>query len=109
MSPTQLALRQLRRDGWPLVQVVEHWNPHARIRQDLFGVIDVLAIGPAGTLAIQATSTSHVANRVTKIREHESTPTIIAAGWGLRVWAFKKVANRWVLHRDVDMIAEMTS
>jgi hypothetical protein len=44
-SPTQRTLQHLRAAGFPLVQVVERWNPHARIRQDLYGCIDVLAVG----------------------------------------------------------------
>ncbi|MHB1530468.1 MAG: hypothetical protein ACYCXT_13820 [Acidiferrobacteraceae bacterium] len=55
-SPTQRTLRHLRKAGYPLVQVVEKWNPHAGVRQDLFGIIDVLAVGPGGVLAVQCTS-----------------------------------------------------
>jgi hypothetical protein len=45
MSPTGRTLAHLRKLGFPRVQVVEHWNPHARVRQDLFSCLDVLAIG----------------------------------------------------------------
>ncbi len=37
-------MRRLR--GYPLVQVVERWTPFARVRRDLFGCFDVLAVGP---------------------------------------------------------------
>jgi hypothetical protein len=50
-SPTQRSLRHMRDLGY-LVAVVEHWNPHARIRQDLFGWIDLLAIRDGETLAV---------------------------------------------------------
>ena len=39
-TPTARSLNRLRADGW-LAQVVERWNAHAMIRQDLFGFIDV--------------------------------------------------------------------
>ena len=42
--PTQRTLARLRQEGALEVAIVEHWNPHARIRQDLFGFIDILAI-----------------------------------------------------------------
>ena len=42
-SPTQLSLKKLREEGY-IVAVVEHWNSFARIRQDLFGFIDLLAL-----------------------------------------------------------------
>jgi hypothetical protein len=43
MTPTQRSMAYLKKEGYR-VAVVERWNPHARIRQDLFGVIDLLAI-----------------------------------------------------------------
>jgi hypothetical protein len=98
LSPTALTLRKLRDDGWPLVQVVEVWNPHARIRQDLFGIIDVLAVGPHGTLAVQATTASNAGSRFRKIVESDALPVLDAAGWQVRVWGWKKVRNRWTLH-----------
>lgn len=66
-SPTQRSLAKLRADGW-LVAVVERWNPYAKVRQDLFGFIDLLAIKGNETLAVQTTSGSNVAARFEKIR-----------------------------------------
>jgi hypothetical protein len=97
MSPTALTLRKLREDGWPLVQVVEVWNPHARIRQDLFSIIDVLAVGHYGTLAIQATSASNAASRFHKLVNSDALPVLHDAGWVLAVWGFKKIGRRWEL------------
>lgn len=70
MSPTQRSLAFLRKRGL-VVAVTERWNPHARIRQDLFGWIDLLALDPATgeLLAVQTTSGSHVSKRLDKIRE----------------------------------------
>lgn len=65
MSPTQRTLQHLREAGYPLVQVVERWNPHARVRQDLFGIIDVVAVG-ADIVGVQATSGSNVSKRTAK-------------------------------------------
>lgn len=102
-SPTQLTLKHLRDQGWPLVEVVEKWNSHARIRQDLFGFIDVLAVGPAGVLGVQCTSASNVPSRVTKIAEHENVAAVREAGIAIRVHGWEKKAGRWVLQRDVDV------
>ena len=106
MTPTQLTLRHLRDKGWPLVAVVERWNPHARIRQDLFGFVDVLAIGPHGTLAVQTTSAKNVSARVNKIESDELAPAVAAArqaGWTIHVHGWAKKANRWVLARVIDI------
>lgn len=101
MSPTERTLKALRRDGW-LVAVVEKWNPHARRRFDLFGVIDVLAIRDGETLAVQTTSYSNVPARVRKIADHENTPAIREAGWRFIVHGWRKKGNRWVC-REVDV------
>ena len=100
LSPTQLTLRHLRDEGWPLVEVTEKWNPHAGIRQDLFGFIDVLAVGPQGVLAVQATSADNVASRIRKITDHPNLGAVREAGIAIHVYGWKKVAGRWTLHRN---------
>lgn len=102
MSPTARTLAELRKRGY-MAAVVERWNPHAHIRQDLFGIVDVLGIKEGETVAVQATSGSNVASRLTKIAEHESTPIIRRAGWKFFVHGWRKAANgRWTL-REVDV------
>ncbi len=101
MSPTQLTLRELRKRGYR-AQVVEHWNQHANIRQDLFGIIDVLAVGNNETVGVQCTSYSNVSNHINKIAESEALPDLRNAEWKLLVWGWKKVKNRWQL-REVDI------
>lgn len=98
MSPTQLTLRELRKDGY-LAYVVEHWNHHAKIRQDLFGFIDVLGVKRDSTIAIQATSYTNVRNRVKKIQEHDNINKVREANWQIEVWGWHKVKNRWVFRR----------
>ena len=102
LTPTQLTLRYLREQGWPVVEVVEHWNPHARIRQDLFGFVDVLAVGPSGVLAVQTTSAGNVAARVRKIAEHPNTAPVREAGVAISVHGWAKRGGKWVLAREVD-------
>jgi hypothetical protein len=98
ISPTALTLRALRRDGYT-AEVVEHWNPHARVRNDLFGVIDVLALKGAETLAVQATSDSNVSARVRKIAESEHIAAIREAGWSIFVYGWRKEGTRWVCRK----------
>lgn len=90
------------RDAGYLAAVVEKFNHHAKVRQDLFGVVDVLAIGPDGTLAVQATSYSNVSSRVRKIAEYENTAAIREAGWRFEVHGWRKVGGRWTC-RVVDV------
>jgi hypothetical protein len=101
MTPTQRSLAHLRAAGWQ-VAIVEHWNPFARIRQDLFGVLDLLAVRDGVTLGVQTTSGSNVSARVRKIAESETVPALREAGWLLHVHGWRKGANgRWAL-REVD-------
>jgi hypothetical protein len=94
MSPTQRTLAYLREAGYPLVQVVERWNPHARIRQDLFGVLDVLAVG-TDIVGVQATSGSNTAARVRKLQASASLPVLKAAGVRVLVHGWRKLKGRW--------------
>lgn len=101
MTPTQRTLAELRKRGYRCA-VVEKWNGHIQRRQDLFGVIDVLAIREGETLAVQTTSGSNVAARVTKIAESEATPDMRAAGWKIVVHGWAKRKAGWTL-REVDV------
>lgn len=102
LSPTQLTLRYLTAEGYTAA-VVEKWNPHARIRQDLFGFIDVLAIRPGETLAVQTTTAANVASRVRKIGDHPNIAVVREAGWTIHVHGWAKRNGRWVLHKEIDV------
>lgn len=66
-SPTSRSLALYRKRGW-LVAVVERFNPYAKVRQDLFGFIDLIAIKGDLTLGIQTTTGDHVAERIEKVK-----------------------------------------
>lgn len=96
-SPTQRSLAHLRKNEY-LVQVVEKYNIHARVRVDLFGFIDIVAVKDGITLGVQSTSYSNISARVKKILEHENFPKVKAAGWRIIVQGWKKnKSNRWEL------------
>lgn len=71
-SPTALSMDYLAKAGWTVARV-EHWNAHAGVRQDLFGIADLIAYKMGaymqnGRIAlIQTTSTSNMAARRKKI------------------------------------------
>ena len=102
MSPTQRSLKVLRDHG-ATVAVVERWNPYAKIRQDLFGFADLLALAPGkGIYAIQVCSDNggDVAERVRKILGCEHARTFVECGgfiavhgWGKRGAKGKKKAK----------------
>jgi len=95
-SPTQRSLAHLREEGY-VVAIVERWNPHARIRQDLFGFIDLLAIRKGETLAVQVTA-SGVSARIKKIMESDYLNAVRDAGWRIVVHGWRKNSKgRYVL------------
>jgi len=91
-SPTQLSLKLLRKTCGA-VQVVEKWNPHARIRQDLFGFIDILALEGETTIAVQSTSWANVGARIKKIAESDHVGAVRKAGWTIIVHGWRKGKN----------------
>lgn len=108
-TPTQRTLSKLRAEGWPLVQITERWNPFAKVRNDLFGFVDVLACRGDSTLAVQTTSGANLAARFEKMRllpsvEHwlaSASRFIVIHGWAKRgergqrkMWTCREV---WVV------------
>ncbi len=104
VSPTQRTLKRLRNSGeYPLVSIVERWNAFAKIRQDLFGIIDLLAVDSKGnTVGIQVTSYSNISARVNKMEDSDAIKHLRDANWVLIVEGWHKKNNRWV-SRIVDI------
>lgn len=101
-SPTQRSLKLLRDEGYRAA-ITEHWNGFAKIRQDLFGIIDILAVKDGETVGVQTTSASNVSARVKKIAKSEATGDLRKAGWTLLVHGWAKGSNgRWTC-RIVDV------
>ena len=92
-SPTQLSLAKLREEGYT-VAIVEHWNSWARIRQDLFGFIDLLALKGKEVLAVQTTTAANLNARCKKIAEHENVGAVRDAGWTIHVHGWHQDEKR---------------
>ena len=101
LTPTQRTLAYLREQGY-LCAIVEKWNPHVKIRQDLFGFIDILAIKKDETLAVQCTSTG-VAARVKKIQESEYLSRVREAGWKILIVGWSKNSKGKYVMRLLDI------
>jgi hypothetical protein len=97
VTPTQRSLAYLREQGY-LVAIVEHWNPFARIRQDLWGWCDLLCIRKGEILAVQVTA-SAVSTRIKKIQESDTVQHVRDAGIRIEVHGWRKSAktNKYVL------------
>lgn len=94
MSPTERSLAHLRGRGY-LVAVVEKWNPHARIRQDLYGVLDLLAVKPGEILGVQTTTLNNLSLRIQKFSDSDTVPKLREAGMRLEVHGWRKLKSGW--------------
>lgn len=104
-SPTQRSLALLRKQGYECA-ITERWNQFARIRQDLFGFIDVLAVADR-MIAVQTTSGSNVSARVKKIKQVEAARNWLEAGHRIVVHGWRQVGKagqrkRWEV-REVEI------
>lgn len=105
VSVTPRTLAKLRADGY-LAEVVEKWNPHARIRQDLFGIFDILALHPEkGFLGVQCTTQHNAKSRIDKLHDSPNLAPWLAAGGKAEVWGWYKEKNRW--HVEIEAIGGM--
>lgn len=95
-TPTQRTLAEMRKRGY-VCEVTEKWNPFARIRQDLFGFIDVLCLGDGEIIGVQATSAGNVSARVKKIADHENVCAVRKAGMRLLVHGWNGAKLREVV------------
>lgn len=105
-SPTQRSLKYLRAEGY-ICQIVEKWNPFAKIRQDLYGWIDIVCVGKDQILGVQTTSYPNGAARLKKAslatrRElkiaEEKLEALIKwhqAGGALILHEWKKCKGKW--------------
>jgi hypothetical protein len=81
-------------------QVVEHWNAFARIRRDLFDVIDVVALDGLSIIGVQATSGTNHAKRLGKVLATPAARLWVESGGRLLVVSWSKCgargkAKRW--------------
>ena len=95
-SPTQRSLEYLRELGYHC-EVVEKWNPWKRVRQDLWGWCDILAIRRDEVLAVQVTAAG-VAARIKKIQESDTIAAVRDAGIRVEIHGWRKNSQgRYVL------------
>jgi len=107
-TPTQRTMRHLREQG-NICAVVEKWNQHVGefgIRQDLFGIVDILVLDPErGFVGVQCCVGSGYSAHLKKLTQEcaqASIDWLSTPGGKLEIWAWSKrklkrggVAVRW--------------
>jgi len=87
-SPTQRSLAYLREQGY-LVEIVEPWDPFARVRKDLWWWCDLLCLKGEEVVAVQVTA-SGVSSRVKKIQESETVAWVRKANIKIHIHGWRK-------------------
>ena len=89
MTPTSRSLELLRELGY-VPGIVERRIPgRSNVTVDFFGCVDLIAAHPSGgILAVQATSSSNLAARVTKAAVEPRLAVWLRAGGAFEVWGW---------------------
>ena len=95
-SPTQRTIRELKNQGRKC-GIVERYNafvgPHG-IRQDLFGIIDIIALDPErGVVGIQSCGQDFAAHerKILEERAQDAIDWLETPGASLELWGWRKV------------------
>jgi hypothetical protein len=88
-SPTQRTKAELQRRGAKPIAIVERWNSFAKIRQDLYGCIDILCVLNGRVLGIQASTAANRSARLEKALKNENLPFWLTAA-DFELWSWKE-------------------
>ncbi len=108
-TPTTRSLDHLRKRGMD-AQVVEKWIPAVKRRQDLFGVIDIVAISDTECVGVQTTSATNLAARRTKAEEEPRLQRWLRAGcrFELHAWGLKGARGKRKTYQITRQVAQLT-
>jgi len=93
ISPLQRSKKLLEEQGY-LVAIVERWNPWAKVRQDLFGILDLLCVGNGVTLGVQVTTLGHKQEHIDKMMAHPNLQRILDV-WEVKLHSWRKLKDGW--------------
>lgn len=105
-NTTQRSLAWLRAAGY-LPTVVEHYNPWAKRKFDLYGFLDIVALkdGLPGLLGIQTTTGAHIQERIKKAEALPAYHLWIKCGNRVLFQGWRKLKGRWepinIEHPDI--------
>lgn len=100
-SPTQRTMRALKDKGFKCT-IVEKWNRFAvrgdsgqrGVRQDMFGIIDIIALDPQrGVVGVQSTGSDFAGHhkKLTEEKVQECVNWLETPGTVLELWGWRKI------------------
>lgn len=88
MRALERSMKLLRKEGL-IVAKAEHWNSFAKIRQDLFGFIDAVALSDKYIYAIQCVNT-HLPEHIIKIHKNQAADVWLSCGGKIVIHNWKQ-------------------
>lgn len=95
-SPTSRSLKWLRDKGFE-AQVVEKWNAFAKVRIDLFGWIDIVAVNGFHIVGVQTTTLSNTKARLLKAKGNKALRKWMLGGGVLFLHGWAKKKGKWLV------------
>lgn len=106
--PGARTMEHMCKDGFT-VAMVERWNPHAMVRQDMFGFCDIVAMrAGAGIIAVQACAMGSRTARIAKILAEPRAKIWLQSGGRIQVFAWRKLTRGMVREKWVPKVTEIT-
>lgn len=93
ISPSARSLKELRRQGY-IGQSVEKRIPYSFITQDYIHCIDIIAFREGEVIGVQATTTTHITDRINKALAVPELVGWLKAGCKFEVWGWSKKGPR---------------
>lgn len=95
MTPYSRSKQKLESEGY-LVARTEHWNSFVHRRQDMFGIIDMVAIKETetGVLGVQVTSGSNVSSHIIKANGIDAVRVWCTAGNRFQIHGWRKIGAK---------------
>lgn len=94
LNTENLSITHAKSMNW-LIDKTERWIPYAKIKKDLFGFIDLLAIDPEYNIyGIQTTTYANMNARIDKILNHENYKRVKNSKIQITIWAWKKITKK---------------
>lgn len=96
MTPNARTKRYYEKLGFK-VWIVEYWSPFPKPwgkRHDLFGIFDLVVLKPGEIWGVQATTNTHTADRIAKIKASPAYKAWLDSGGKIAVVGWAKMGPR---------------
>lgn len=93
--------KYLEAKGYMCGKVEMPWNQYSKVRQDLFGIFDMIAVeADIGIVGVQITNNKHAAEHRVKIMASANATMWELAGGRILMLSWEKKGNKWIVKEE---------